>query len=54
MSTLYLLALRWERWLLNTLFKRDRALRLFPRALSEVTVDDSLFYVKQSLESQKR
>lgn len=33
---------------------RHRALRLFPRALSEVNVDDSLFYVKQSLESQKR
>jgi hypothetical protein len=33
---------------------RDRALNLFPQALSDVNVGDSLSYIKQSLESQKR
>lgn len=33
---------------------RDRALNLFPQALSDVNVGDSLSYIKQSLDSQKR
>ena len=33
---------------------RDRALILFPHALSDVNVGDSLSYIKQSLDSQKR
>lgn len=33
---------------------RDRALNLFPQALSDVNVGDSLSYIKQSLNSQKR
>ena len=33
---------------------RDRALNLFPQALSDFNVGDSLSYIKQSLDSQKR
>lgn len=33
---------------------RDRALNLFPQALSDLNVGDSLSYIKQSLDSQKR